>query len=539
MVHQIDTDVLIIGGGLVGLSAAVFTAHQGLRPVLIERRSGLSPHPRARGVNPRTMELFRGVGLEERIRGTESGRALAGNSGVIAMESLSGRRFAELREDYHADSGADYGRFSACGWCLCHQDELEPILRDRAAELGADLRFGVELSSFEQDGEGVSAVARRASGEELAIRCRYLVAADGAGGTVRERLGIGRTGRANMARFVNIAFEADLREALGDRRFILSYVTAAGTRCALLPVDNAHRWLLHVMDDTEGDPEAYGESRCTELVRLAAGIPDLPVHVRGVVPWQASALVADSFTRGRVHLVGDAAHVMPPSGAFGSNTGVADAHNLAWKLALMVTGAAGASLAASYEEERRPVALATVRQAVLRSQDRPRLLRGGRGEPPAGLRPDPEVMFGYRYASAAVPGAVPAGPDEVWGGVDPGAPGTRAPHVPLRGAAASTTDLFGPRFTLLSAPGDGAWAAAARRTAERYGVEVSCRTVGPGEPAADEAGAWAPAYGVGAGGAVLVRPDGFVAWRSPGPPVDGAAGAVGDALAAVLGRRTF
>ncbi|MFD0772474.1 FAD-dependent monooxygenase [Streptomonospora algeriensis] len=530
--QQVETDVLIAGGGLVGLSAAVFAAHQGLRAVLVERRSGLSPHPRARGVNPRTMELLRGVGLEERVRSTGSGRALAGNSGVIAMESLTGRQFAELQDGYHADSGADYSDLSACGWCLCHQDELEPLLRDRAVELGADLRFGRELVSFDQDAGGVAALVS-GEGERYRIHASYLVAADGAASGIRERLGIGFSGRQDMARFMNISFEADLREALGDRRFILSYVAAAGARCALLPVDNAHRWLLHVMDDTQGDVSAYDEARCVDLVRRAAGIPDLEVAVRGVVPWRASGLVADSFSSGRVHLVGDAAHVMPPSGAFGSNTGVSDAHNLAWKLALVVSGSADPSLLDTYGAERRPVALATVRQAVLRSQDRPRMMRGGEEGPPPEIRPDADVMFHYRYASSAVPGSAPIGETGVWDGADSGGPGTRAPHVWLGAEpSVSTVDLFGPGFTFLSAPEGAEWAVSARAEAERRGVRLDCRELGEGEPGAQ---AWASAYGVRAGGAVLVRPDGFVAWRAAGPPATGDPQEPGAVLAALLG----
>ncbi|MFF9343677.1 FAD-dependent monooxygenase [Streptomyces sp. NPDC014773] len=528
-------DVLIVGGGLVGLATAVFLARQGVRAVLAERHRSLAVHPRARGVNPRSMELLRGVGLEEAVRDTVSARALADNAGVIAVESLAGRHLGELRQSYHQDSGADYSVLSPSPWSLCHQDELEPLLHDKALELGADLRFGREVSSFTQDADGVTAVLRDLDGAEgdgaaeHRVRARYMIAADGAGSRVRSALGIPTHGPGTMARFVNIRFDADLREVLGDRRFIICYTTAAGARCALLPIDNADRWLLHVIDDREAGSPRLSEERCVELVRAAAGLPDLDVTVHDALPWDAAGLLAGRFRQGRVFLVGDAAHLMPPSGAFGSNTGLADAHNLAWKLAAVLRGQAGEALLDSYDAERRPVARATVEQAVLRSKDRPRLVGQGTAEPDPRLRPDPAVMFHYRYRSDAVvapapvatdPGAGADGAPDLWEDDPRAVPGTRAPHVEveLDGEKLSTVDLFGDGFVLLAAPGAD-WTAPARAAAEATGAAVraltltDAATAGPGEARAVSA-SWSERYAAAPGQAVLVRPDGFVAWRS-------------------------
>jgi putative polyketide hydroxylase len=497
--NEENVDVVVVGGGLVGLSTAAFLAMHGVRTHVVERHGGIPTHPRARGTNPRTMELMRTLGVEAAIRASRSARALADNAGVIAVESLAGREIGELRQSYHVDSAGDYSALSPTSWCLCHQDELEPILQRRAAELGAKVTFNAELVDVVQAGDGVTAtVLTGPRRHRHTISASYLVAADGAQSPLRQRLGIRLDGPGVLARFLNIQFHADLREQLGDRRFIICYTTQAGMRCALLPIDNASRWLLHVLDPTGG---GLDDRRCAELVRAAAGVPDLDVQVESVLPWDAAAGVAERFSAGRIFLAGDAAHVMPPSGAFGSNTGIQDGHNLAWKIAAVLNGWAGPALLDTYDAERRPVAVATVRQATLRSQDRPRLVSQTFGPPDPEIRPDPVVIFGYRYGTPGEVGGWTERPD--------GQPGCRAPHVPLRDGA-STIDLFGRTWVLLTGPGGAAWRAAA----ESWSTNRNHLPVVVHER--DEA--WQPAYGVDADGAVLVRPDGVVAWRTSGVP---------------------
>jgi putative polyketide hydroxylase len=430
------------------------------------------------------------------VRAAPSARALAGNSGVIAVESLAGREIGELRQSYHVDSGGDYSGLSPTSWCLVHQDELEPMLRDRAAELGATLHFETELTDLAQTADEVVATVRGPGGVR-SVTARYVVAADGARSPIRERLGIEMQGPGVLARFLNIQFTADLRAQLGDRRFIICYTAQAGTRCALLPIDNAERWMLHVLDQ---DEEGFDEQRCVALIRAAAGVPDLAVRVDAMLPWDAAGGTAERFAAGRIFLAGDAAHVMPPSGAFGSNTGIQDGHNLAWKLAAVLRGWAGPQLLDTYDAERRPVARDTMRQAVLRSKDRPRLVHQLPGTPYPGINPDPVVIFGYRYPV----GDEPAG----WSPDPDGSPGTRAPHVPLPGGG-SLLDRYGTDWVLLAGPDDDQWQRVAEDWSAAHG-DVPVRV--------ERLSGWQPAYGVGPEGAVLVRPDGFVAWRSPGAP---------------------
>ncbi|MEU6846119.1 FAD-dependent oxidoreductase [Streptomyces sp. NPDC046716] len=522
-----NTDVLVVGGGLAGLSTAVFLAQQGVDCLLVERRPELSGHPRSRGVHPRAMELMRAAGVEEELRATPSARTLADNSGVLAARSLAGPELGVLDEKYVMDVGADVGNLSPTGWCLCHQGELEDVLRTRAERLGVALRFGTELISFEQEGppgEEVTALVQdRATAVRRSIKARYLVAADGAHSGIRTDLGIPFDGRT-LGSYVNIHFRADLSEQLAGRRFLMCYTFNDRLRGALMPLDNAEDWLLHVAyDPAEEDLESFTEERCADLVRAACGVESLSPRIRSVSPWEGAARTAGRYRDDRVFLVGDAAHVMPPSGGFGSSTGIQDAHNLAWKLAAVLDGWAGAELLDSYDEERRPICEATVEQAVLRSQDRPRLFGAEAETPPApdGIVEDALVWLSWRYRSSAVTpwddGVLPG--HGVWSAENDGRPGSRAPHLRLRrgGAELSVLDLFGTEPVLLTGPDNRAWREAARAVAHELGVPLALH--GIGAELTDIEDRWPERYGVTAQGAVLVRPDGVVAWRCADTPV--------------------
>lgn len=535
---QQHVPVLVAGAGLAGLCTALFLSWHEVPCLVVERHRGISPHPRARGINPRAMELMRSVGLEEEVRATESARALARNTGVLAAQSLAGHQLGALHEQYFMDVRTDLSALSPSGWCLCHQDEFEPVVRRRAEELGARFSYFTELESFEQGTDGVTARLRdRESGEVRTVTADYLVGADGPASPVREALGIGVEGPGTTGHFLNIHFEADLAEELGERRFIMCYTFNDVVRGALMPLDNARRWLLHVVfDPATEDVASFTDERCRELVRAAAGVPELEVKVLGAIPWEAAGRTATAFGAGRVFLVGDAAHVMPPSGAFGSNTGVQDAHNLAWKLAAVLRGEAGTGLLDSFDAERRPVCAATVEQAVLRSQDRPRLAAKEPAPANPAIHADTEIWFGWQYRSGAVlPTPGDSVPDGVWNGAPRGLPGTRAPHVVLLqdGREVSTLDLFTRAPVLLAGPEAGPWADAARAAADRAGVTLDVLRIGDG--LRDPSGGWAEAYGVGADGAVLVRPDGVVAWRSPAAR-DEPGAVLDDVLKALLAR---
>jgi putative polyketide hydroxylase len=260
------------------------------------------------------------------------------------------------------------------------------------------------------------------------------------------------------------------------------------------------------------------------LVRTGLGVPDMPVVIENVAVWNSAADVADRFEDARIFLVGDAAHVMPPNGGFGGNTGIQDAHNLAWKLAMVMRGLAGPRLLATYEAERRPVARLTVEQAYSRYVTRSAPYLGTAGMEP--LVDDLNIEVGYRYRSAAV--IADAGDSRVNVHEAPresrGNPGTRAPHMFVQhsGARISTIDLFGKHFVLLAGADGATWCDAARAAGRKLEIEVDAYCVGPDGDVVDAHNAFEDAYGITRAGAVLVRPDGFVGWRSSelGPAAD-------------------
>ncbi|MGW4561296.1 FAD-dependent oxidoreductase [Streptomyces sp. NPDC004561] len=524
MHHNADhrVPVLIVGGSLVGLSTSLFLGRLGVRHLLVERHSGTSIHPRGRGNNVRTMELFRVAGIEPDIKAAAS--LLADNHGILQTPTLVGDAGEWLFKEI--DPGGGLKRFSPTSWCLCSQNDLEPVLLDNARELGGDLRYHHEMESFEQDAEGVTAVVRdRGTGERYTVRADYLVAADGPRSPVRRALGIGQTGPGDLFANVSVTFRsAQLAEVVGDRRFICCYLTHPDADGALLPVDNKERWVFHApWHPEQGEAlDEFTEERLQRHIALAVGVPDLDVEVTGMASWRAAERVADRYGAGRVFLTGDSAHEMSPTGAFGSNTGIQDAHNLAWKLAAVLDGWAAPALLETYDAERRPVALATSARASARSVEHSHPgfapAPGVGGAKRGGIL---NVVLGYHYAHGAVLDGDPEAPivpDSLALG---GRPGTRAPHLWLRqaGRRLSTLDLYERSLVLLAdAPDDAGWHAAARRVAATERVRLDAYRIGPGGDADltydTEGTDWAQVHGVTADGAVLVRPDGFVAWRT-------------------------
>ncbi|WP_037683568.1 FAD-dependent monooxygenase [Streptomyces griseus] len=514
--------VLIVGGSLVGLSTSLFLGRLGVPHTLVERHAGTSIHPRGRGNNVRTMELFRVAGTEPAIH--EAAATLADNHGILQTPTLVGDAGEWLFRQI--DPGNGLARFSPSSWCLCSQNDLEPVLLDHARQLGGDLRYHTELMSFDADSDGVTAVVKsRETGDHTTFRADYLVAADGPRSPVREQLGIGQSGPGDLFHNVSVTFRSRaLADVVGDRRFIVCYLTSPDADGALLPVDNRENWVFHAPWHPEhGETlEEFTDERCVEHIRRAVGVADLDVEITGRAPWHAAQRVARSYRSGRVFLAGDSAHEMSPTGAFGSNTGIQDAHNLAWKLAAVLGGWAGEGLLDTYDAERRPVAEATSARAAARSVEHshpgfaPAPGTGG-GGPQRGIL---NVALGYRYPQGAVVGADPETPVVPEGLSLTGEPGSRAPHLWLRhrGERVSTLDLYERSLVLLSdATAGSGWHEAALRVAAELSVPLTSYRVGDGTdadlmPEGDTD--WSELHGVTAEGAVLVRPDGFVAWRS-------------------------
>ncbi|TMR21026.1 FAD-dependent oxidoreductase [Nonomuraea turkmeniaca] len=508
---QERTHVLIAGGSLVGLSAALFLRRHGVDVVLAERHPGTSIHPRTPGYNARTMELFRAAGVEEAVRA--AGPWKLTDSGLLWAESLTSPDHHWLSPPNARGAHEGFSDVSPCDDAVLSQDVLEPVLRRHAGALGADLRFGTELQSFEDGSDGISAILTdRATGARTAVHADYLIAADGANSGIRARLGIGRSGVGVLEHVAGIMVRADLGDALGDKSFAICQINNPGFAGMVRVIGD--KMALHVTyrPDLGESPDQFTPERCVELARAAAGIPGLAVEPLDVLPWQTTAAVADRLAAGRVFLAGDAAHVMPPAGAYGANTGIQDAANLAWKLAYVLRGWASPALLDTYDVERRPVAQLTVDQALATGRE----WFGADLPPEAGaveLLDEVTLKFGYRYG--------PGDPFE-----DPrhpsGAPGSRAAHVWLErdGKQVSTVDLWAGGLVLLAGMGGAAWIEAATRIAERDGLPLTPYRLAAGDLpdgtpfVVDRENRCAAAFAITGTGAVLIRPDGFIAWRA-------------------------
>jgi putative polyketide hydroxylase len=522
-----DASVLIAGGGLVGLSTALFLSDLGVPVLLAEQHRGTSTLPRGRGLNLRAMELFRAAGVEDALRAAPPS-VLKDFPEVARARTLAGE------ETFRAVRPApdSYAGVSPTSPIMIDQNAVEPVLREHAGRRGADLRFGTRLLSFEQDVDGVTAtLLDREKDAVHRVRSDYLVAADGHRSRIRERLGIGGGGDGGIVGYVSIPFEADLTGPLRGRPLALCYLEEPAPRTVLTRLDSPTRWVLMVPDHLGGADLPPG--RCRELVERAIGVPGHPVRLLhdGREPldtWQIASWVADRYRAGRVLLAGDAAHVTPPAGGLGGNTGIQDAHNLAWKLAAVLRGGAAPGLLSTYERERRGAALLACEFSAHTERAR------ATGEAPArpGLDDPLAVALGYQYRSAAVL-AEDDGGDAAPSREFAGRPGSRAPHLWMArgGERLSTLDLYRGRFVLVAGPAGDGWADGARRLDVPAGLDVHQ----VGGDLDDPDGEWPAAHGVSGSGAVLVRPDGFVCWRSPGAPQGDPADVLADVLRRVLG----
>lgn len=565
----IETPVLIAGGGPVGLATSIALSCHGVRSLLVERHPGTTRHPKASVVNARTMELFRQWGIEAVVR--ERGVPLERMANVIWATSLTGFEIGRLSLGDPDRTATYLASEGPAPVAICAQDVVEPALLARARRSSfAELRYDTELESFAQDREGVTATIRDCgSGARRTVRARYLVAADGHASPTRARLAIATEGLAPLGHLVNIHFVADLTPWIAGRGAVLYWIINPDVVGVFVALNGHDRWLFNVPYDPARESAAdYPTERCVALLRRAAGVPELEPVVQSVTTWTMRREVAVRYRDRRVFLAGDAAHQFPPTGGFGMNCGIQDAHNLAWKLAAVLQGWAEPALLDTYDAERRPVASFYTEQSSKNAQQvaadmRPSAVveeEGPEGEAfraviAAGIPAQREHFdshgqaLGFHYDSAAIvaDGTPPPLVDNpVRDHVPVARPGHRAPHawIELDGRVISTLDLFDGRFVLLATKAGAAWCEAARFLAERDGVPLvayaladapRALAVARGAPArvVDD---WRARYGIEPDGAVLVRPDGHVGWRVRRAPADRRV-ALAAALRQILGGR--
>ncbi len=497
---QEQVSVLIVGAGGAGLALSLLLRQQGIRSSLIERRSDISWYPRARTLNFRTMEVFRGLGLDAQVRA-----AGAPISRMFRKQSLAASEQEELLNPATLVEHLEEVSPEPLGW-YCPQSRLEPLLRAVAKRQGVDVRYGTELVSYTQNEASVTAIVReRTAGNISEMHADYLIAADGSHSRIREALGIPTQGLGELPESqMFVYFRADWGELIQGYEADAILTSNESGRGMFLITDQDRGMFVITYSPTRGEAaQDYSFERCKELICAALGKPEVDVSVVDVADWRPAQRVAERFQVGRVFLVGDAAHTMPPYLGLGVNTAIQSAQNLAWKL----------------EKEMRG-------NAQLHLKD-----------PLPILYP----IVGYRYRSAAIlsDDAVPPAQGEVEL-LEPlelnGLPGSRVPHlwIERQGQRISTLDLFDGRFVLLTGEGGAAWNEAAAAVATRLGIELAAYRIGPDADLLALKATWEARLGISSEGAVLIRPDSFVAWRSSTLP-DNPAEALEQAVAHILG----
>jgi putative polyketide hydroxylase len=492
------------------------------------------------------MEIFRQWGLAEEVRAAALPPERA--QGFGWMTRLNGVELGRLMFADGNDSTGPHDQPGPETPCFCPQHAYEPILLGAAAaHPSVTVEFDREVETVDQDGHQVRLGVRHLDRDVTEeVRALYVVAADGAGSPTRERLGIGETATARFAHSVNVHFRADLAAYVDDKPFMLFWIVNGDTQGTIGAASRDQtRWTYNFDADNTAE---YSDEAIALQVRQAVGAPDLDVEVLDVLRWDYDQAVSNRWRLGRVLLAGDAAHRFPPHGAFGMNSGVQDANNLAWKLAHVSRGLAGDGLLDTYEAERKPVAELNSAQALANTRSlgetgwhgahpeelaaiempiEGRELRGRIGaavsNQRAHLHSDGQ-QYGTVYTSAAV---VPDGTAPVESTVgeyrETGFPGARAPHVWLRRSGVerlSTVDLWDGGFALLVGAAGDLWLRAASAAADRFVVHLTAHQIGPELGLADDGDPWTQKYGVPEDGAVLVRPDGHVGARFAQLPAD-------------------
>ncbi|GAB1197688.1 hypothetical protein APSETT444_006990 [Aspergillus pseudonomiae] len=511
LVHQ---PVIIVGANLVGLSAALCLSKQTVPTIVLEKHAGISKHPRAIGFTSRTLEIYRRLGIADQIPEIPKDFNLM----RARVESMTGKWF-ESTSWSDTDSSnkrssqevpAPKKQYSPSRGAALPQDQLEAILQAAAVERGVDIRRQHRVADVQQNAHGVTVTVVDPQEKETQIEGSYLIAADGNRSTVRELLHIPRNGRGHMQTMRSVLFRAPLEQYMqGVHQFNIDQPDLK----AFMTTYNDGRWVLMFHDDVERD-----EPTLRSAINQAIGRSDLPVDIITTGRWDLAALVADTFQSGRVFLAGDAAHTLPPNrGGYGANTGIHDVDNLAWKLAAVLSGKSSPGLLDTYDAERRPVALLRHDQIFARADYKVHLDKAT----PAGKKLDDNAMeFGQLYLSKGFIGVdnnLPRAlkPDE-WAGQ----PGTHVPHfwVTQGGHPISILDVVGEdSWTLVSESAE--WGDVVAQVNLRSLVTLNHVCIGRDVQFTDE-GSFQEALGVSATGASLLRPDGYIAWRTKGMPAN-------------------
>ena len=588
--HKIDFPVIIVGGGGCGLSMSTFLSDYGVRHVLFERKTGASALPKAHYLNQRTMETFRLHNMHKEIKRQSCPSRFM--SQVAWATSLGGegpldRQMIHQIPCFGGDDGADkaqaYKRDSAeksANLPLCR---LEPILRQMAEERNpGNVRFGHTVVDFRDDGDQVEVQVQNTDGFTATYRARYLIGADG-GRFIGRKIGVTMEGRTEITDMVSVHFGADLSRYWDETLFACHFINGeCGTvfeSGAIVPMGptwgkHSEEWVMH-FGFALNDEARFEEDKLLPRIRELVKIPDLDIKIHRISHWIIEKVLANKYRDGNIFIAGDAAHRRPPTTGLGLNTAIEDALNLSWKLAMVLNhNVDSKKLLCSYEQERRPVGKRNADWGLFTFENSAvinaaiGLVAGQKENNKARFEALYEDSLTGRSIQAQVKkmiesqaiefgahgielgftypeGRIVAENSTEAAKVDPlgqeyypsTRPGHRLPHawlLTLDDRVMSTHDFVGPRasFLLLTDDEGLVWAAAAKRLALRYKIPIQIAQIG--ESLRDLTNQWSRCKQIGEGGAVLVRPDNFIAWRSLGPSkVNGAE--LEESFAAMLG----
>ena len=577
----VETDVLIVGSGPAGGSAALLLSTLGIPNIMITKYRWTANTPRAHITNQRTMEIFRDLGIAEQVLAEATPHELIGDT--VFCTSIAGEEIGRIRTwGTGADREADYRLASPCSTVDIPQTFLEPLLVKNATMRGTHAQFSTEYLSHVQDADGVDvSVVDRLTGHHYTIRAKYLVGADGARSAVAADIDLPYQGAMDVAGSMNITFKADIAEYVGHRPSVLYWVIQPGSNVGgigaglVRMVRPWNEWLVVWGFDIAEPPPVVDEAAAIEIVRSLLGMPELHVEITGTSLWGNNEMYATELQKGRVFCVGDAIHRHPPSNGLGSNTSIQDSYNLAWKLAAVLNGHAGEALLDTYSTERAPVAQRIVERAGRSSREFAGLfdalgvtdaktevemierINERKANTPAGAAKRSAlaaamktkhyefnahgVELGQFYKSSAIvsDGELPE-PErdrDLYFQVST-LPGSHLPHAWVGDHRHKRAMLdLAPynRFTLVTGVAGSDWASAADKVGHELGVPIETVVIGPGREVTDLYFDWARLRQVTESGALLVRPDKHICWRAD-ELVSDAEDALLRALTAVLAR---
>jgi 2,4-dichlorophenol 6-monooxygenase len=562
-----DVPVLIVGGGGAGLTASMLLARQGVDHLLISARPGTSDLPKAHVLNLRAMEILGDCGVADAIaeRSTPANQmaASAFYAGFAGPDEDYGKQLHRIETWGAGGENENWRAASAWHQLNLPQIRLEPLMKARAEELSPGrIRFNHELLEVEQDDDGVTALVRdNGSGEEYSVRCRYLLGADG-GRRVAGQIGVEYEGLGMVTEIATLHLSADFSRWAKDPDVLLRWIYSpqSGNLIVMVPMGperwgpDSEEWVIHISYPVD-DPRAQSDEKVEADVRKAIGLPDHPMEIHKITRWSVDAVLASAFRVGRVFLLGDAAHRHPPAGGLGLTSAIHDAQNLCWKVAAVLAGDASPELLDTYEPERRPVDARNCQRSLenavnhfetitaagvshentaeenwvnLRrlwsglpedAEHRSKVLRGMRAQ---SMEFDElNVEFGYTYESAGVvpdgsPALTPLDDIRVY---EPSTrPGAPLPHAWIDdedGNRRPIKDLVAPgRFLLIAGEEGESWCEAVRQLAAETGLPLDAVRIGHLDgDLYDPRCTWLRHRGIEPGGAILVRPDRFIAWR--------------------------